>query len=314
MLLAGCLAIAAAVEVTARLGFDRFSKIQRRTAEEYRLATTIGRGGVTGSRRVLVVGNSLLKEDVQFDELRAALGSHCDTRRFIVEQTGYLDWYYGMRRLFRDGARPDVVVLILTARQSIGTDIRGDYSAQYLFDKSDLPAVTRELELNPTLTTNLFLSGFSKFWGTRAEIRNFVLGHMMPDLGRLMVFSSVVDPRPLLDREVYDVMRERLARLKAMTDAHGAKLVFVLPPVGDPRDGADAVFRAGKEAGVDTLRPVASGTLPSRLYSDGSFHLNPTGAQIFTSELIPLLREEVESPADDRHNQMTLLTGRNVDR
>jgi hypothetical protein len=293
LLFAGCVAVSLAVEVTARVGFDRASKIQRRITNEYRLAKTIGTEGLTRRRHVLVVGNSLLNEDVQFDRLRDALGSEYDTRRFVVEQTAYIDWYYGLRRLFRDGARPDVVILMLTARQSIATSIRGDYSAQYLIDKTDLPAAARDLSLNPTQTTNLLFSGVSKFWATRAEIRNFVLGRLMPDLGRLMQFSSVVDPRQLRDDEVADIMHVRLVRLRAITDAYGAKLVVILPPIGNVRDGAAGFLHAGSAVGVTTLRPVASGTLALRFYQDAGFHLNKTGADEFTKKLIPALREDL---------------------
>jgi hypothetical protein len=293
VLAAGCLAVWLGVEVTARVGLDRVSTIQRRITTEYRLAKTIGTQGLTGRRQVLVVGNSLLAEDVQFDQLRDALGNEYDTHRFVVEQTYYIDWYYGLRRLFRGGARPDVVVLMLTARQSIATSIRGDYSAQYLIDKTDLPAAARDLSLNPTQTTNLLFSSVSKFWATRAEIRNYVLGRLMPDLGQLMLFSSVVDPRQLQDDEVADIMQDRLGRLKAITDAYGARLVVVLPPIGTVRDGATGFLRAGSAVGVTTLRPVASGTMALRFYQDAGFHLNKTGAHEFTKKLIPALREEL---------------------
>jgi hypothetical protein len=291
----GCLAIALSVEIVTRIGFDRVSKIQRRIANEYRLATMIGADG-HARKHVLVIGNSLLAEDVQFDRVREALGPGCDTRRLVIEQTGYLDWYYGLRRLFRDGARPDVVVLMLTARQSVATSIRGDFSAQYLIDRTDLPAATRELSLNPTATTNLLFSSVSKFWATRAEIRNYVLGRIVPDLGDLMHFSSEVDPRQLVDDDVAEIMRVRLMRLRAITDSYGARLVVVLPPISNVRDGSSGFLRAGSAVGVATLRPVASGTMPPRLYQGDGFHLNPTGAVEFTSRLIPALREELSRP------------------
>ena len=67
-----------------------------------------------GRTHVLVVGNSLLDEDVRFDRLHDALAARWDARRFVVEQTFYYDWYYGLKRLYREGARPDVVVLMLS--------------------------------------------------------------------------------------------------------------------------------------------------------------------------------------------------------
>src|SRR4051812_720141 len=61
MLVTGCLVVAAVVEIAARVGLDRASRIQRRMVQEYGVARTIGHDGAPG-RHVLVVGNSLLDE------------------------------------------------------------------------------------------------------------------------------------------------------------------------------------------------------------------------------------------------------------
>ena len=294
LLLAGCLLVALSVEIAARLALDRVSKIQRRTAHEYSLARTSGTLS-PGRRHMLVVGNSLLDEGVQFDHMREALAREWDTRRFVVEQTFFLDWYYGLKRLFSQGAHPDVVVVMLTTQQWIRPEIRGDYSAYYLVNVRDLPALARELDLNATGTASLFFAGISKFWGVRAEMRNFVLGRLMPELGRLMDFSSVIDPRPLIDEEVERDAVGRIARLKALVDAHGGRLLVLLPPVLDANDGSEGFVRAARAVGVATLRPVTSGTFGPQLYRDAGFHLNAVGAAAFTERLIAALQTELPS-------------------
>jgi hypothetical protein len=294
LLLAGCGMVAVFVEGVARVALDRVSKIQRRTADEYSLARTIG-SGPAGQKRVLVVGNSLLDEDVRFDDVRSALGEPWQARRFVIENTFYLDWYYGLKRLFSEGAHPDVVVLTLSTRQWMRRDIRGDYSSYYLINTGDLPAVIRDLDLNATEAASLAVANVSKFWAARAEIRNFVLGHLMPDLGRLMQLSNAADPHQLTDDEVESVVRGRIARVKALTDAHGAQLILLLPPVLEPggTDGASGFFQAARAVGVPTLRPLAAGVLGLPFYRDAGHHLNPAGASIFTSKLIPVLRNQL---------------------
>jgi len=292
LLLAGCLLVALSVEIAARLALDRVSKIQRRTAHEYSFARTSGTQA-SGRRHMLVVGNSLLDEGVQFDHMREALAREWDTRRFVVEQTFFLDWYYGLKRLFSEGARPDVVVVMMSTQQWTRSEIRGDYSAYYLVNVRDLPALARELDLNATQTTSLFFARMSKFWGVRAEMRNFVLGRLMPELGRLMDFSSVIDPNPLVDEEVERVAVGRIARLKAIADAHGSRLLVVLPPVLDANDGSEGFVRAARAVGVATLKPVTSGTFGRQLYRDTGFHLNAVGAAAFTERLITALRTEL---------------------
>jgi hypothetical protein len=174
---------------------------------------------------------------VRFDAVRAALAGQWDARRFVIEQTFYYDWYYGLKRLFREGARPDLVIVMLSSRQWIRTDLRGDYSAHYMMSPADLSAAARDLSLNATQTTNLVFARASKFWGVRAEIRNFLLGRLMPDLGRLMNFSSVADLRPLLADEVERVATGRIARMQALASEYGARLVVLIPVMLDTKDG-----------------------------------------------------------------------------
>jgi hypothetical protein len=294
LLLTGCVLVASSVEIAARLALDRVSKIQRRTVHEYSLARTTGTQ-TSGRRHMLVVGNSLLDEGVQFDHIREAFAREWDTRRFVVERTFFLDWYYGLKRLFNEGARPDVVVLMLSTLQWMQPDIRGDYSAYYLVNTRDLPALARELDLNATQTTSLFFAGISKFWGVRAEMRNFVLGRLMPELGRLMDFSSVTDPRRLVDAEVERIAGANIARLKTVVNAHGSRLVVLLPPLLERNDGSAGFLRAARAVGVATLQPVASGTFGPQCYRDAGFHLNAVGAAAFTDRLITALRTELPS-------------------
>src|SRR5438045_3193304 len=132
LLLTGCVIIALGAEAAARFALDRTSKMQQRVVVEYRAARQIGYDRREGRTHVLVVGNSLLDEGVQFDRVRTALDDQCDARRLVVEQTSYFDWYYGIKALLDAGARPDIVVVVLSPSQWVRPDSRGDYSAQYL--------------------------------------------------------------------------------------------------------------------------------------------------------------------------------------
>lgn len=298
-LIAGCAVVSLAVEGAARVGLDRASKIQRRMVQEYTAARAIGQDGVPGPH-VLVVGNSLLDEGVRFDRLRDALASNYDVRRYMVEQTVYYDWLYGLKRLFREGARPDMVVVMLSTGHWLSPNIRGDYSAQYMMSTADLPLVARDLGMHPTQATGLLFAGLSKFWGARVEMRTFVLGHLMPDFGRLMNATSVVDRRPVdADTNTTTVLSERMGRMQALTHEHGSELVLVVPPLLNPQDGSEALMQAARVNDVAVVRPVASGTLGAELYRDG-FHLNEAGATLFTDQLIPALRHELA--ADRRLN------------
>jgi len=287
--------VAVLVEGTARLALDRASRIQRRMMQEYMQARSIGQDGAPG-RHVLVLGNSLLDEGVDFERLRRSLESGYDTRRYMVEQTVYYDWLYGLRRLYREGARPDTVVVMLGTGHWVSPGIRGDYSAQYLMSATDLPQVARDLSMHPTEATGLLLAGASKFWGARVEMRNFVLGHLMPNLGEFMNASSAVDRRPIVDADIEPVLSARVARLRDVIEANGSELVLLVPPLLDPQDGSNALMNAASTDGVRVLRPVRSGSFGAQFYRDG-FHLNEVGAAQFTDRLIPALRGELAQHA-----------------
>ncbi|MBS1817924.1 MAG: hypothetical protein JSU08_08350 [Acidobacteria bacterium] len=286
----GCALVAGGLEVVARTGLDRASKIQRRMVAEYRSAVRIGQDGVHG-RHLLVIGNSLLDEGVDFERLRGSLGDRFDARRYMVEQTVYYDWLYGLRRLFNEGARPDIVLVMLGTGHWLSPNIRGDYSAQYMMSRSDLPRVALDLGMHPTQASGLLFAGVSKFWGARTEMRTFVLRHIMPDLADFMNMSSAVDHRPMVTQDIEPVLASRIARLRAVTEAHGTQLVLLVPPLLNPDDGSDALMAAADANHVAVLRPVTSGTFGANLYRDG-FHLNETGAAQFTERLIPVLLEE----------------------
>ena len=60
---------------------------------------------------VLMVGNSLLLHGVELDRLREMTVPRMSIYPIFLEATGYYDWLYGLRRLFREGAKPQVVVV-----------------------------------------------------------------------------------------------------------------------------------------------------------------------------------------------------------
>ncbi|MEQ1727809.1 MAG: hypothetical protein ABL982_05465 [Vicinamibacterales bacterium] len=298
-LLVGCLVVAVGVEGAARFGLDRASRIQRRMVQEYADAVAIGQDAAPGPH-VLVVGNSLLDEGVRFDQLRAALGG-VDVRRYMVEQTVYYDWLYGVKRLYREGARPDVVVVMLGTGHWLSPNIRGDYSAQYMMSLADLPAAARDLDMHPTQASSLMVAGLSKFWGARVEMRTFVMGHLMPDLATFLNASSAIDRRPMVDTDIAPALSARVARLRELTSGYGTQLVLLVPPLLNPVDGSGALVAAATGQQVPVLRPVASGALGAEFYRDG-FHLNDAGAATFTGRLIPVFRQALQH-ANRRPNE-----------
>lgn len=111
LLLLTCALVCALIEAGTAFEFERISRIEQRREKEYQGALEMH--SAEHATSVLVAGNSLLLEGVDFPQLQQDVGPEFSLRRLVVEGTFYLDWYYGLRRMFASGARPNVVVLVL---------------------------------------------------------------------------------------------------------------------------------------------------------------------------------------------------------
>ena len=57
----------------------------------------------------------------------------------FIEGTGYYDWRYGLRRLFRQGSRPQFVVVGLEVNTSFENSVREEYVPMLLFSPGGGP-------------------------------------------------------------------------------------------------------------------------------------------------------------------------------
>ena len=276
------------VELLTRFGFVRISRIASRIQAEYVAARSIGQDG-RHQNTVLLVGNSLLGAAVNMGDLKRGMPPGWALRRFQIEDTTYYDWYFGLRRLFAEGSRPQVVAVMLSPAQTVATSVRGEFFARHMMRLNDSLAVAHDLSLHPTNTSGMIVGRLSEFYGARVEIRNGLLLEMLPDFQGVASLLTRHPMRPLRDED----MRPAPERIKAMRDLaaqYHARLVWVLPSLLQAADGASGMLSAANAAGIPILTPIPSGSLPASDYTDG-FHLAPSGAGKFTVRLIPLFRE-----------------------
>ncbi len=273
-------------EAVSVVGLEHISKIHGRILREGRAAEQV-RGAPRGQpETVIFVANSLFLEGVDFPKLRTQTSGKLDASRYIVEGTAYYDWYYGLRRLFRSGMRPDAVVLCLNPPHLLSDSIRGDFSARFLFDAVDIWPVSRDTRANLSATSGLYLAHFSNFYATRNVLRSVFTGKVAPAVGVMWSTSIFSDAIARPDSEAIPVMRERLVALKRLCEDNGARFSFLIPPTRQLGD--TAIVAAGKQAGVLVMRPVPNYSLGTEYYQDG-FHLNTRGAELFTRMLVPAL-------------------------
>lgn len=283
--LAMLLCLFSAVEAVSQFGFKRISHIESRTESDHAAALAARPGG-PARPTILLLGNSLLLEGMDYDAIRRDLEPRAHPVRFVVEQTAYLDWYYGIRRLLADGSRPDRIVLCLNLDQLLENRIRGEYSAYYLIRTADLVSAGREAGYDLTRISDLFFARYSMFYAGRNNLRNFALNTVAPSYGGFLHNITIAKAHPLTDADVFARAAPRLRRLRALCEENHIAFDFVVPPGFE--QGVQGLIEAGEQTGASVLTPVPQFAWKPDLYRDG-FHLNHEGAVRFTRILADAL-------------------------
>jgi hypothetical protein len=291
----GIAAVLATGELISSFLVPRISRIESRT--ELERAQMLAGSRASDGRKMVVLGNSLLLEGVDFPALSSALAPDVHSWRWVIEQTQYLDWYYGLRRLYAEGLQADVVVLALDAGQMTDSGVRGEYFAQRMMMASDTLNVARDARLSLTATCSLFIGRISAYYGYRSETRKVVLARLIPgilDLRNVLIQIR----RPALEHEeTVDLSAQRLRQYDSLVRAHGGRFVFVVPAALDSRNG-NYLQEAGARAGVPVLVPLEANAVTAADFRDG-YHLTPQGASRYTASLSAQLRKVI----NDRVNR-----------
>lgn len=280
------------IELTVRFGLGKASRIEGRIESEYRAVLAIKGSSSGGPKTLVVLGNSLLLEGVDFPVLKQSLAPDIQATRLVIEQTDYLDWYYGLRKFYTRGVHPDVVALNLTAVQMVRDNIRGEYFAYRMMNTRDVFRAASDAKLSATGTFALLVGNLSAFYGTRGETRKFVLSKLIPGVSQLISAIVPMDvARPLDHEPAVASMCQRLRMVDALVRANGGRFILI-QPASLNLPGMQYLSEAGAKTGVRVLTPLPVGALSRSDFRDG-FHLTPEGASRYTAALAPMLRDAI---------------------
>src|SRR5437899_12865345 len=129
----------------------------RRVSQQLNRAVGARPAGTGEPASVVMIGNSLFLDGIQVDRLQELTSERLRIYPIFLEATGYYDWLYGLRRIFRLGARPEVVVVQLEANSLLWNRVRTEYSPMLFFDAPDLLHVSSDLVLVRTAENSLLL-------------------------------------------------------------------------------------------------------------------------------------------------------------
>jgi hypothetical protein len=274
-------------ELSARFLFPRISHIQQRIVQDQRQVLAFRTPPRDAEPFILLVGNSLLLRGLDYPAIQAEFPD-AHVVRYVIENTNFFDWYYGLNHLFRLGVRPTRVVLCLNAGQTVTPQILGDYSARYLFDTRDLLAVARDAEMDTTQTSNLFFAHWSSFYASRATIRNYLINVADPPYASaLHELARIPQPLPPQSQMIVTA-RTRLRAINELCRRSGSDFIFLVPPSLSNMD--EVLIKAADLENVRVTVPVPGGALGAEYFRADGFHLNEEGATVFTKELARELR------------------------
>ena len=283
-------------EILSRYAFPHISQIEGRIRSDESQARSI-RGPIPGSQpTVLIVGNSLLLRGLDYPRIRAEMAPDARVIRFAIENTEYIDWYYGLHHLFESGVRPSMVVLCLNLKQTVSSQTLGDYSARHLFGVAELLPVAHAAGMDATRASGLILAHWSAFYASRATIRNFILNVSDPPYARALHALADSAPSPLpADDVLVDIARNRLKAIAELCHQNGVGFVLLVPPALNRYNDLLASAAALQQVNFDY--PVPAGALGPEYFLDGA-HLNLKGAAVFTDALARRLRARLASASE----------------
>lgn len=281
-----------ALEVTTRLAFPRINHIWRTLQSDQLTAISLHPWAQQRSATMLMVGNSYLEVGVNRDNLRREIAPTYSIAYLPMSGTSYLDWYFGLRKLFAEGSRPAIVGVCLSTRDLLSDATYGESFAHALMLRSDLFRVKRESHLDNTMATDYFFDSISSWMGHRAEIHNWLLRKAAPGINDLVQYLKPQNqPLPPSDAILAKAL-PRLRKLNELSQQYGARFFLLIPPTMDVQDASKEIQQAAAKEGILVLLPFQHAELPETAFIDGA-HLNPQGAQLFTERLGPALLQSL---------------------
>jgi hypothetical protein len=265
------------------------STFGRRMDSEYADALTLQPGHKNEPKSVLIVGNSTLRLGIDLHALQQDVNRDLSVHVFSLDATTYGDWYLGLEHLFRRGARPDFVVLLMPPGQMSHILPPTDDAAHYGVGPDEMLEVRRKDRLTLTTWSNVFFAHYSSFFARRNSLRLGIKRRMFPGFD---VLASHYMTRKLSPN--FALLPERFQEMNRLCDRFGVSLLYIIPPTNQEDDtaGAAPALWAAQAARVRAALPVANSQLSNDMYADG-YHLNEAGRRIFTPAVAAFLKKQV---------------------
>lgn len=281
-----------ALEAVTRVAFPRINHIWRTIEADHLRAVSLRPDATDKSITMLIVGNSYLEVGVNRDNLQEEIAPNFSVAYLPMSGTSYLDWNFGLRRLFAEGSRPAIVGVCLSTRDLLSDTTYGGSFANSLMLKRDIFQVQQESHLDNTAASEYLLANFSSWMGHRGEIHNWLLRKSAPNINDLVIHFKPKNRALPPTEEILAKALPRLRLLNELCRQNGSRFFLLIPPTRDVNDASNELQAAAAKEGLLVVLPFQHAELPEDVFVDGA-HLNPQGAALFTARLGPTLLQSL---------------------
>jgi hypothetical protein len=281
------LVLVAAVLLACELGVRVFEK---RMAVDVK-APAISKRLVEGEgERVLVLGNSLVRDNVNTDileaEMRAQGVGSLHIERVYLMNTIVNDWYYAFKHHFIDTGRlPDVLVICFSNNHLEDASIQRSLVARYYSGVRDIPQVfaddVRDFDGRVEFLLSAGLASFSHRTNVERRMLDLLIPHYRESVMRI---NDALTDEANQHRGNYQPSYRRFGQLVRMAQSKGVRVILVAVPVESPypiNPQIESTLEANQVTFIDT-RTVEG--LSKESYVDG-MHMNSSGADIYSRAL-----------------------------
>lgn len=286
------LAVMAVCELGVRVFEKRLAVDAKTPALSKRLAEAEG-------QRVLVLGNSLVRDNVNADILEAELKAQgvrpIHIERIYLMNTIINDWYYAFKHHFVDtGQLPDVLVVCFSNNHLQDSSIQRSLVARYHSSARDIPQIFSEDVRDFDGRVEFMLSAGLASFTHRTSVERRVLDATIPHYreGAMRINRALTIAANKRRRDFQPTYR-RLEQLIHLAVSHGVRVILVAVPVESPYPIDSQIMNTVETAGVTFIDSRTVEGLSKESYVDG-MHMNSDGCALYSRFLARRLADHLK--------------------
>jgi hypothetical protein len=285
--------VLAACELIVRL-------FERRLAVDARVPAISKRLAEGEGRRVLVLGNSLVRDDVDTDiletEMRAQGVAPIHIERVYLPATLINDWYYAFKHHFVDAGRlPDMLILCFAKHHLQDYPIQRSLIARYHSSLRDIPQIFEEDVPDFDGRIEFLLSAWSASFTHRTGVERRVFDGVIPHYreSALRINRFLNDDALSRQRGNYQPTYRGLEQLIKVAEGHGVRVILVALPVQSSYPIAPEIKSLAETGGATLIDSRSVAGLSEESYAD-EVHMSSTAAAVYSHFLARQLADHLK--------------------